>query len=143
MAKAEITAIINKPIEEVFDFMANFENDPQWQTAVSEAKKISDGKIGVGSTFRYITQFLNKRIDTTGKITEYNPYSNMSYETISGNLSIKGIYTFEPTEKGTKVTKTVEANLTGFFKLAESMVIKRAKEKWKEDFDRLKKILET
>ena len=46
MAKVEASVVINCPIEEVFTFAANIQNNPQWQSRVLEAKVTSEGPVG-------------------------------------------------------------------------------------------------
>jgi hypothetical protein len=38
----------------VFAFLANFENIPTWNYAISETKKTSPGPVGVGTTYRQL-----------------------------------------------------------------------------------------
>jgi len=57
MVKVELEAIINRPIEEVFTFISNVENDSQWSTGAIETKFTSQGSIAKGSTFKEITMF--------------------------------------------------------------------------------------
>ena len=46
MIKIENSTIINRPGDEVFEFLANSENNPQWQSGTQEVKKTSEGPIG-------------------------------------------------------------------------------------------------
>ena len=48
MATLENTVMIRRPIEEVFGFLADFENIPRWNYAIVETHKVSQGPIGVG-----------------------------------------------------------------------------------------------
>jgi len=54
MVEFEECVVINRPAKEVFAFISNLENDPPW-TKAAEARRTSDGPIGVGTTFRQAT----------------------------------------------------------------------------------------
>ena len=51
MGLFEGTAHIDRPIEEVFDFLADGENDPKFSPRVLEIKKTTDGPPGVGTVY--------------------------------------------------------------------------------------------
>jgi hypothetical protein len=47
----DATVVIDRPIEEVFDFLADGENDPKFSPRVLEIKKTTDGPPGVGTVY--------------------------------------------------------------------------------------------
>ncbi|MBF8283384.1 MAG: hypothetical protein HW378_2299 [Anaerolineales bacterium] len=44
MVKLEQSIMINRPVEEVWKFMSNWENGPKWDCGVVEARQISEGR---------------------------------------------------------------------------------------------------
>jgi hypothetical protein len=48
MTRFEQSVVINRPSEQVFDFLANPLNDPLWSSASVEIRKTSGGPVGVG-----------------------------------------------------------------------------------------------
>ena len=73
MVKIETSMVINRPIEEVFAFLTNPENDLVWRSGVLESEQTSDGPMGVGTTARSVEQFLGRRIESTVEFTAYEP----------------------------------------------------------------------
>ena len=51
MIRIEASAVVNRPIEEVFAFVSDMANATQWSAEVVEAKKTSEGPVGAGTTF--------------------------------------------------------------------------------------------
>jgi Polyketide cyclase / dehydrase and lipid transport len=51
MARVEGEIIINRPVEEVFDFVADERNEPRYKPRMLRAEQISEGPIGVGTRF--------------------------------------------------------------------------------------------
>src|SRR5690348_15824392 len=52
MITAQVEIEINRPIEEVFDFLADARNEPRWLPGASGVEKVSDGLVGLGARFR-------------------------------------------------------------------------------------------
>ncbi len=50
METFENTVTIQRPAEDVFAFLADFENIPRWNYAIAATKKTSPGPVGVGTT---------------------------------------------------------------------------------------------
>ncbi len=63
MARLECSVTIDRPVEEVFAFLSNYENDPKWSSATVEGKKTSEGPIGVGTTWRSVSKVLGRRTE--------------------------------------------------------------------------------
>lgn len=142
MATIQATIVIDRPIEEVFAFVADYSARAQWQSGIIESKIISDGPLAVGSQYKYVAQVLGKRLDTAGEITEHQPPSRHGWKATSGPFPLEGVFTFEEVDGGTRVTSTVEAEGDGFFKLAEPLVIRMVRRDFQTGFDNLKDLLE-
>ena len=51
MIDFENTIVIQRPVEEVFAFVANFENVPKWNYYVMSVRQRSEGAIGEGTIY--------------------------------------------------------------------------------------------
>jgi carbon monoxide dehydrogenase subunit G len=142
MSKIELSVVINRPVEEVFAFANDPNNDVQWQTGVLESKQTSEGPRGVGTTDSNVIQFLGRRIESTVEITEYEPNKMVRSKATSGPIPFDSTSTFESVEGGTKVTTEAEMDFGGVFKLAEPIVMRSAKRQFEGSMATLKDILE-
>jgi hypothetical protein len=52
MVEVQGEIVIDRRPEDVFDFVADEENEPRYNPQMRLAKKLTDGPIGVGTTFR-------------------------------------------------------------------------------------------
>lgn len=52
MARVSGEIRIERPVEEVFDFVADPRNEPIYNPRMLQSEKITDGPIGVGTRFR-------------------------------------------------------------------------------------------
>jgi uncharacterized protein YndB with AHSA1/START domain len=77
MIRIEKSVVINRPLAEVFEYVANFEDYAQWATEVVEAKKTSEGPLGVGTTYTHFVQVLGVRAEQEGQHEEhFGAYTN-------------------------------------------------------------------
>ena len=142
MARAEVSTMIKRPVEDVWAVISNVENNPKWSSFALEAKQTSPGPIGVGTTARFVGKFLGRRMESESVITEFEPNRKYSWESKSGPFPLKGSTAVEQIDGGTRVTGTLEAEPGGFFKLAEPLVITMAKRSFQGDLDNLKDLME-
>jgi uncharacterized membrane protein len=138
----ELSIVINRPIEEVFAVLANLENDVKWRREWVDARKTSEGPIGVGSTFRLVGQFLRWRSETVYEVIEYEPNWITTWKAVSGPLPLTFRRTFERIEGGTRVTIRYEAEPRGFLKPTVPLLARMGKRQLEADFPKLKELME-
>jgi uncharacterized protein YndB with AHSA1/START domain len=62
MTRFQQSVVINRPPEQVFAFVSDLENDPQW-TPGAVMRRTSEGPLGVGTTFQQHDRFMGRRMD--------------------------------------------------------------------------------
>lgn len=143
MARIEASVVIDRPIEEVFAYVGDLEKNVQWTAELVEVKKTSEGPVGVGTTWVAVAQVLGRRIEDTVEVSEFEPSRKYSFKHAAGPISIeKDEFTFESVTGGTKVTHAVEAEIGGFFRIAEPLVTRMMRRQWETNFAALKDLLE-
>ncbi len=142
MAKVKTSVLIDRPVGEVFSYVADPDQVAQWAGPVVESTKTSEGPVGVGTTSTRVTQFLGRTIEATHEITEFDPDSVYADRTTSGPVPIHSRILFEAADGGTKVTIEGELQAAGFFKIAEPVMLRVARRQVETDAQNLKEILE-
>lgn len=142
MAKIETSVVISRPIGEVFTYMMEIKNWPQWHSGMLEAEQETEGPVGVGTKFRGLNQFLGRSMAWSSEVTEYEPNSKVAQRLQSGPVLFDQSFTFEPVEGGTKLSLFAEGETGGFFKLAEPILNRNMQNQLEENFAHLKEILE-
>jgi carbon monoxide dehydrogenase subunit G len=79
------TAHIDRPIEEVFAFLADGENDPKFSPRVLEIEKTSDGPLGVGATYVSRVKDGGLKSDREFKLTRFDPPTSIRWTELSKN----------------------------------------------------------
>ena len=143
MTKVQHTVTIDRPVEEVWDYVLTTRNDPVWITNVVDVGRGSDQPIEVGLEIEETYTFLGKRLPMTMKVTEHEPHRRSAIEFTSGPLPGRGSYDFEPAGGGTRFTMSLETDAHGFFKLAEPVFARMARRDAVASLENLKDILES
>ena len=143
MFQVKVSIVINRPLEEVFSFLSNLENNLKWRSGMIKAEKISEGPIGVGTTYRLINSLFGRQVEGEAVITEYE--LNRKYATMNkSGLPIKTQRMFESVEGGTRVTFSVETELGGgLFKLVEPLMASIGRRRLEADALMVKDIIES
>ncbi len=109
MARGEMIVAINRPVEEVFAFVADGTKASEWQSEVVAAWQTSIGAVGVGTTYRAVRTHLRQEIEATIEITEYEPNKKVSFVSTSGSTECVDSYAFQAVGSGTRVTFAFES----------------------------------
>lgn len=142
MIQLEDSIVIQRPIAEVFAYVSDLRNAPQWQTGLLEVRKISDGALGVGSQFTFVRKFLGQRLEASNQFTRYEPLSLISFVTNSGPVHVENSYLFEAAPEGTRLTCKLEMRPQGFSRLAEPLIAASVRREMAAEFGYLKDLLE-
>ena len=142
MPSAENAVTINRPIGEVFEFLADAENDPRWRPGVKEIHR-EGGAPGVGTIYRQkLAGPMGRTIDGDVEITEFEPDRRIAFHAIAGPVRPRGRYVLDSTGEGTThVTFSLEAEVTGAMKLMKGKV-QKSMDGEVAHLDDLKRVLE-
>jgi uncharacterized protein YndB with AHSA1/START domain len=145
MITLEQSMLINRPINDVFQFIADFENYPKWNHSILACKRTSESPTDVGSIFDSKMIYMRQKYSAPLEITEYQPNQKITfYANKFGFFKwFRGILTFEKLNSVTKVTVTTETDLSGFFKLMSFIMPVLGKRSWNKHLGELKSILES
>ena len=142
MIRVETSVHIDRPSDEVFAFISNFENNPLWQSGQIEARFTSEGPLQVGSTYDQVAKFLGRQIVSTFEVLEYEPGRKVKATSIAGSFPITFTRMVEPAGGGANVSAVVEGDSSGFFKLAEPLLARMVQRSVEMDYRNLKRIME-
>lgn len=142
MIELEVTVDIDRPINEVFAYSANNENDQAWMTEVTAVEKTSEGPVGVGSRFINHVTFLGRTFDDAHEVVEYEPNQRMTIVQKTGPVPFKATYLYRPVGDGTRFLMQIQAETKGFFKVASPLVRRQLKAQFARNLANLKSLLE-
>jgi carbon monoxide dehydrogenase subunit G len=102
----EGTVVIDRPIEEVFAFLADGENDPKFSPRVLEIAKTTDGPPGVGTVYASTVKDAGMKTRREFRLTAFEPPTRIRWAESSKNLvtAPEGGYDLAREGTGTRVT---------------------------------------
>jgi hypothetical protein len=143
MARFQHSVVINRPLEQVFAFVSDLENDPPWSGA-AEMRRTSPGPVGIGTTFQQRDRLLGRRLELTLRVVGYEPNRKITLTTTSERLSFSGTRMVEPVgQDATRVTFVGGGRAGGVWKLAEPLLAAAGGRRLQTQLGRLKRLLES
>jgi hypothetical protein len=101
------SAVIDRPITEVFEFLADGTNDPKFSPRVQEIHKATDGPVGVGTVFESTVKDAGMKTSRRFELTAFEVPRQIRWTERSTNMVtvLAGGYDLEEvSENQTKVT---------------------------------------
>ncbi len=142
MARASYSVTVNRPIEAVFAFVADGDKCPQWRPGVVDIKHVSGE--GAGSKYAQgVSGPMGRRIQADYTITVFTPSTRLEFQTTTGPARPHGRYDLEVADGGTRLTFSLDAELTGIRKLFMNSAVQRTMDSEVRTLDNLKRVLET
>jgi hypothetical protein len=110
------------PIEQAFDYLADFSQTAEWDPGVEEARCLTRGAIRQGSRFRVVVSFLGIRMPLEYRITEFERPTRLVL--VGGDSTVRSIdeITFVSRPGGTRVTYEARLELQGVRRLADPIL---------------------
>jgi uncharacterized protein YndB with AHSA1/START domain len=138
-----VTTFIKRPQQEVFDFMTDPANAPQWQNGTKSAKWVSEGPVRVGSHYQSTGKLLGRETKIEAEITQWDSPNAWGIKVNNGPMKVEASNKFESQDGGTLVTQTFQGEVGGFFNMAEGLAVKQMQKQVETDGQRLKSLLES
>jgi uncharacterized protein YndB with AHSA1/START domain len=141
MPSAHRTVVIARPIGQVFAFFTDPANDQKWRAHVKEIS--AEGPLAVGSRIHQVVAGPGGRgIPADIEVTALEPEARYAFSGVAGPVRPKGEFRFQPTEGGTEVTMSLDADLGGLKKLLMSKPVQRSMDVEVAGLNRAKEVLE-
>jgi len=110
------------PVEDAFQYLADFSNTAEWDPSVMSAERLDDGEIGPGSRFRVCVGFAGQTLALDYEITVFEPPTRLVLR--GGDAQVESVdeVTLAPRGTGTRVTYEARIELRGLRRLADPLV---------------------
>jgi hypothetical protein len=105
---------IARPVDEVFDFVADQRNEPLYNAQMTSSEKVTGGPIGVGTQFHATITNRGKPTDMVIEVTGFERPRHMESTSHLSTMDLDGGLTFEPVPGGTRMSWAWNVRPTGF-----------------------------
>jgi Polyketide cyclase / dehydrase and lipid transport len=141
MASFENTLTIQRPVEDVFAYLAAFENVPKWNYAIVETAKVTPGPVGVGTAYRQVRS-IPRTSEEEFEVTVFEPPARLEIQGRIGPFRATIGYLLEPTDGGTRLRNPVELVSSGLLSPAAPLASGRVKQAVAANLETLRQLLE-
>lgn len=119
MISIESSELIGRPADQVFAFVSDIRNDPQWHTDILEAEYDPPGRPGptAGATFRTRFKPFMGQTEGTGTVTEYEPPRRVVLTQQMGNMKPVLTLTVEPDGGRSRITRRLDMEPKGMLRI--------------------------
>jgi hypothetical protein len=142
MLTIEFCVFIKQSPQEVFDFMANPENDLKWQKGLISSEWITPTPAAAGSNKRVVTRFKGMKLETTVKYTAWDAPNSFTFLSDDSPFSVGATTIFEAKENGTQLISKGQIEGKGLSKLIAGLAARQAQKDQIGNYERLREILE-
>ena len=139
MPEAAHTVHIARSPAEVFAFLSDGTNDPQWRNGVLDIRLRSGA--GAGAIYEQgVKGPFGRRVPADYEITVYEPARRLGFRAIAGPVRPEGSYELRATDGGTEVTFSLRCAPRGLAKVMTPMVASTMRSEVAQ-LDRLREVL--
>jgi hypothetical protein len=142
MIRIEGEIVINRPVDEVFDFVADARNEPLYNPRMVRAEKLTPGPIGLGTRFRDEFRSMGRPTDITIEIIGYERPWRLTDSIHMSTMDIRGGLTFDPVPAGTRMRWAWDLLPRGVFKLITPIVARIGRRQEQRIWGDLKRVME-
>ena len=142
MARVYGDILIERPVEAVFDFVADERNEPRFNPQMATSSLESNEPIGAGSRFRVTFRSMGRLVPMTVEFTRYDRPHLLSSRSHTRAMTTEGELTFEPHGSGTRMRWSWDVQLRGPLRLADGLVARLGERQERRTWGNLKRILE-
>jgi Polyketide cyclase / dehydrase and lipid transport len=143
MQTFENTVTIHRPAEEVFEFLADFENIPRWNYAIEKTNKVSAGPVGVGTRYRQTRSVPGRSVEGF-EVTVFEPARRLAIDGQIGPFRATISYELEAVAGATRLVNNVELDPSSYamLRLAAPLATPKIKAAVAQNLGKLGLILE-
>ncbi len=140
--RVEGDVLIKRPIEEVFDYVADARNEPRYNPQMTSAEKVTDGPIGVGTKFRSVMTGTRLTVPMTVEFTEFDRPRRIAETAHMANMDVTGALFFEPEDGGTRMKWVWDLKPRGLYRFLGPLVTRMGDRQERAIWTGLKHLLE-
>jgi len=142
MIDVSVGTRIDRPVERVFAYTADIANDPTWQSDMLEARRMTEGPVGLGTTYRIRVKPSMGVSEGSVEMVELQPGRRQVFRGDMGPMKPTITHLFESADGGTSLTRHVRFELPGPMRLMQPVVRAMVRKRNAGFLAKLKEILE-
>lgn len=142
MAQFEREIVIERTPGDVFAYLTDLANLPEWQSSIAEIRHEEEGPLREGARFVEVRRVAGRRIESTIEVATLEPEREFALRVVEGPLPGTVRHLLAPESGATRLTVVGELGGGGLRSLAGPLLERAARREAEGDLRRLKRVLE-
>jgi hypothetical protein len=122
MTRIDGEIVIGRPVDVVFDYVADQSNEPRYNPRMVRAEKITPGPVGKGTRFRSAVASIGRTAEMLIEVTGHDRPARLVSATTMRQADISYTLTFEPAASGTRMRWSGQVRPKGAIKLLGPLI---------------------
>jgi len=132
---------VDRPVNEVFAYLTDPENLPQWQQT-KRVEQLTPGAVRTGTRFREVRTVLGRRREAITEVSDYEPDRRFDLRVVSGLARVADRWALEPVPGGTRLHFSTEGRARTPLRPLERVIAALLERRRRGHHARLKRALE-
>lgn len=141
-ATADVTVTIERPVGEVFAWLASYDRNTEWQEGVVSSRQVTPGPPRLGVEVKYTRMVLGRRIESTSTMVEHQPERRLRMRSETALFAYLGGYDLVADGARTHVHYKGEISTKPLLGFVARGLAGRFQTQMEGDLQRLKELLE-
>ncbi|MFN2519374.1 MAG: SRPBCC family protein [Jatrophihabitantaceae bacterium] len=122
MITVERTVEIDRPVEVVFTFLADFTHTEQWDPGTVSTTRTDSGPLRVGARFHNVSEFRGRRTELDYRVVRLDPNEHLTFTGDNRTVTASDDMAFRSTGSGTHITYRAHFRFKRWARLAEPLL---------------------
>jgi carbon monoxide dehydrogenase subunit G len=141
IVRLEETRFVDRPLEEVFDYTADFGNIVAWDPGVISSQRTDSGPVEIGSTFEVEVKFGSSAMPMTYEIAEFDRPDRVVLIGRGKSLVAVDDIRFSRADNLTRIDYTADLDFRGWMALVAPLIPGRLRKVGEKALDGLAGVL--
>jgi uncharacterized protein YndB with AHSA1/START domain len=140
VVRIDFTIDVARSARDVFDRLVDLERLPEWQSTAVESR--SNEPLAEGVRIFECRRAMGREIHSELEVTEFDPPHRLTLKTLKGPVRFTVDHRLAEADGATQLHVVAEGKAGRFMKLGEPVLARKADSEMRNDFTRLKELLE-
>lgn len=141
-AQIEGEILIERPVGEVFDFVADERNEPRYNPAMTSVEQLTEGEIGPGTRFEAIVTSAGRPVPMVIELTTFERPARLASRSTMSGMEILGELIFEAVGDATRMRWAWNLRPSGALRLVTPLMVLMGRRQENAIWASLKRCLE-
>jgi hypothetical protein len=142
MRSFRYTQHIDRPRDDVFDFMMDFAQASRWRNMVRRVELVGGGPLRQGAEMLVTFDVMGRTKQLVSELWAYDPPRRFGQRNTAAGFTGTFEYTLEPEASGTRVTFTCDIRPHGWRWIVLPLAIRSNRRRYREQLASLKRAIE-